>query len=262
MSRRVEIGVTLLIVALLTALIVAGALRREPDPPPTPAVQAPPPPPTPSPEVVNAPELTETWREEFDTLDGWRLERGTPATLSGGIVTLHDAPELAPLYAQRQPLRFQSADVTISARCDPGGYLDLAVARAVAGRESELVAPGNTPDVRDGVELRLDWNDPNGAIGWMRWKCDEHHWFTLPTQGSVLPSDRFTTAVLHIRPEGCSVTIDGEPRGEYTITKPHLRWQEAPYRIYLGASAGDPEIDFIELRPVTIAPDAPQEETP
>jgi hypothetical protein len=252
-KRYLELGATALLVTLFTALIVMRGPCGDtaPEPPAEPTASARPERVEPSAEVRNAPRLTEVWREDFDTLEAWRCERGRPATISDGLVTLHDAPALPSLYARKQPLRFQAADLVVSARCAAGGFLHIGVAQAVAGRSSELVDPGHTPVVRNGVELRLVWHDPEGGVGWMRWKRDGHDWISLPLPESAFPPDEFVTVTARIRPDGCTVSVDGELHVEYTVPRDALRWRDAPYRIYLGAWQADPEIDSIELRPVT-----------
>jgi len=267
MNRFFELGATLITVALFTAVLVAVTDRHPSTSPPAPApgqVPKPPPtqrptPPEPSPEVEAAPALDEVWREDFDDLDAWRLEKGKPATIEDGIVTLHDAPANAPLYAQRRPLRFDAADLVIRARSSSGGSLHMGVARAVNGLASELEAPPNSPKARDGVELQIDWKADDELSAWVRWKLDGHHWFTLPTQDASLPQGPFTTMVVRIRPDGFSVKMDEEERGSYEIPRRELHWREGAYRLYVGCSGADPEIDFIELRPIKTE-DAPTQE--
>ncbi|MFW5868433.1 MAG: hypothetical protein ACOCX2_11490 [Armatimonadota bacterium] len=254
MNRYLELVMTLAIVAILTAAIVLRGYQRPSTPDSDRALKelpaSPrPEPPEPSDEVRNAPVLEDVWREDFDTLDAWRLERGKPATIDDGCVTLRDAPADAPMYAQKQPLRFEAADLIIRARA-PSGYLHVGVARAVAGPASELTDPPNAPKPRDGLELKLDWTPDDELSNLVRWKLDGHHWFSMPIHDAALPTEVFTTVVVRIRPDGFSVEVDGNERGRYESPRPELRWREGAYRIYLGATGGDPEVDFIELRPV------------
>lgn len=251
MMRRVELGSTMLLVGVLTALIVVRGIdgpepladTLEPAsliPSPTPWEH--------SSEMQDVLRLEQPWREEFDTLDHWRLERGKPGTINDGILTLHDAPENAPLYAQKQPLRFQAAELEIAVRSPHGGYLHVGVARAHSGRE-ELTGSGGTPTVRDGIELQLSLWDADRYPGNLWWTVDGHRWISLPVQMGSAGVDNFAIVVVRIRPDGCSLTVDGRAAADYTVPRDHLRWPEAPYRIYVGASGGDPEIGHIELRP-------------
>ncbi|MBD3293146.1 MAG: hypothetical protein GF393_09490 [Armatimonadia bacterium] len=268
MSRFFEFGATVLIVSVFTSLIVAAGLRREDavtEPDVAAGSEAATPPdagtpdrkkPRPAPEVINAPRLTDTWREEFDDGAAWALWRGEPATFEDGMLCLHDAPALPPVYYQRQPIRFAAADLEIGLRCDGCEYVPMAIAQALAGPESELIDPPHTASVRHGLELRLDFEREDGSVGWMRWKRDGHHYFVLPTQDRRLPADELTIALVKIRPEGCTVTINGERRGEYRVPRPELRWRDAAYRIYLSTGSGDTRIDYVELRPVAAEPEA------
>jgi hypothetical protein len=167
------------------------------------------------------------------------------------MICLHDAPALPPVYYQRQPIRFTAADLEIGLHHDGCAYVPLAIGRAVAGPESELTDPPHTTEVRNGLELRLDFEREDGSVGCMRWKRDGHHYFELPTQDRRLPADGLTVALVRIRPEGCTVTINGKDRGAYRVPKPELRWPDAAWRIYLSTGSGDTRIDYVELRPVS-----------
>jgi len=261
MNRALEISVTVVLVLLMAWLMLSPSRGRDHVAVPPQEFSEPPvaAPVAPSAEVVNAPELVEVWRDEFDTADEWIHLRGRSATVADGLMILHDAPGLAPLYCQRQPLRFGAVEIEIRLRSDAPGYVDIAVVRAVAGPESELARSSHSPLARDGVELRADWRDAAEPGGWLRWKRDEHPWYTLPTQERPLPPGEFVTVLLSIRGDGCSVAINGEPRGTYIVPAEDLRWPEAAYRIYLSCSEADAIIDSIELRPIANSP-APRKE--